>query len=69
MNGTAVTWLVTIPPNTTGRIPLAATQQGKFTLDGEALPGSKKLGLVKGGDGSSTYELPAGTYSFQVTTN
>ena len=68
MNGTAVTWLVTIPPNTTGRLPLAATQQGKFTLDGEALAGSKKLGLVSSGDGSSTYELPAGTYSFRVTT-
>jgi hypothetical protein len=69
MNGTAVTWLVTIPPNTTGRLPLAATQQGKFTLDGEALAGSKKLGLVSSGDGSSTYELPAGTYSLRIATN
>jgi alpha-L-rhamnosidase len=69
MNGAAVTWLVTIPPNTTGRLPLAATQQGKFTLDGEALASSKKLGLVSNADGGSTYELPAGTYSFRVTTN
>ena len=28
MNGTAVTWQLTIPPNTTGRLPLAVTQQG-----------------------------------------
>ena len=69
MNGTAVTWQLTLPPNTTGRLPLAVTQQGKFTLDGEALAKSKKLGLVSSGDGSSIYELPAGTYSFRVTTN
>jgi hypothetical protein len=37
MNGTAVTWLVTIPPNTTANLPLPADQQDKFTLDGEAL--------------------------------
>jgi alpha-L-rhamnosidase len=69
MNGAAVTWQLTLPPNTTGRLPLAVTQQGKFTLDGEALAKSKKLGLVSSGDGSSIYELPAGTYSFRVTTN
>ena len=69
MKGTAVTWQLTIPPNATGRLPLAVTQQGKFTLDGEALANSKKLGLVSSGDGSSIYELPAGTYSFRITTN
>jgi alpha-L-rhamnosidase len=69
MDGTAVTWQLTLPPNTTGRLPLAVTQRGKFTLDGEALAKSKKLGLVSSGDGSSIYELPAGTYSFRVTTN
>jgi alpha-L-rhamnosidase len=69
MDGTAVTRQLTLPPNTTGRLPLAVTQRGKFTLDGEALAKSKKLGLVSSGDGSSIYELPAGTYSFRITTN
>ena len=69
MKGTEVTWLVTIPPNATGRLPLAVTQPGKFTLDGQALSGNKKVGLVSNADGASTYELPAGTYSFRVTPN
>jgi alpha-L-rhamnosidase len=69
MNGAAVTWLVTVPPNTTANLPLTADQQGKFTLDGEALARSKKLRLVSSGEASSTYELPAGTYSFRVAGN
>ncbi len=69
MKGKAITWLVTIPPNTTAHLPLPASQQDRFTLDGEALAGSKKLHLLSSGEGSSTYELPAGTYSFRVTGN
>ena len=68
MNGTAVTWLVTIPPNTTAQMPLPASRQDKFTLDGESLASSKKLRLISSQEGNSTYELPAGTYSFRVTT-
>jgi alpha-L-rhamnosidase len=68
MKGTAVTWVVTVPPNTTAHIPLPAGQQDKYSLDGEALNSSKKLRLLSSADGISTYELPAGTYSFQVTT-
>jgi alpha-L-rhamnosidase len=69
MNGAAVTWLIKIPANTTGRLPLAATQRGKFKLDGKALANNKKVSLVSSADGSSAYELPAGTYSFRITTN
>ena len=68
MKGTTVTWLVTVPPNTTAHMPLAAGQQSRFTVDGEALSNSKKLRLVSNAEGSATYELPAGTYSFRVTT-
>ena len=67
MKGTTVTWLVTVPPNTTAHMPLPASQQDKFSLDGEALSNSKKLRLVSNTEGSATYELPAGTYSFRVT--
>ncbi|HET6217568.1 MAG TPA: alpha-L-rhamnosidase C-terminal domain-containing protein, partial [Acidobacteriaceae bacterium] len=68
MKGTTATWLVTIPPNTTARMPLSAGQQDKFTLDGESLASNKKLRLVDNAEGRPTYELPAGTYSFRVTT-
>jgi alpha-L-rhamnosidase len=67
MKGTTVTWLVTVPPNTTAHMPLPAGQQERFTIDGEAVANSKKLRLVSNVEGSSTYELPAGTYSFRVT--
>jgi len=49
-------------------MPLPAGQQDKFTLDGEAISNSKKLRLVSNAEGSATYELPAGTYSFRVIT-
>ncbi len=52
MNGTAVTWLVTVPPNTTAQMPLPASQQGKFTVDGEALASSKKLRLLSSAEGT-----------------
>jgi hypothetical protein len=68
MKGTAVTWLVTVPPNTKANMPLPADQQDKFTLDGEPVSNSKKLRLVSNAEASATYELPAGTYSFRVTT-
>ncbi len=68
MKGTAVTWLVTVPPNAKANMPVRTDQQNKFTLDGESLSNSKKLRLVSEAQGSATYELPAGTYSFRITT-
>jgi len=68
MNGTTATWLVKIPPNTTAHLPLPATQQDKFTLDGKPLSSTTKLRIVSSADGNNTYELPAGTYSFGVNT-
>jgi hypothetical protein len=59
---------VTVPPNTTAHLPLTPSQRDKFTLDGEALSSSKKLRPLSSAEGSPSYELPAGTYSFQVTT-
>jgi alpha-L-rhamnosidase len=68
IEGTTVTWLVTVPPNTTAHMPLPAGQEDRFTMDGEALANSKKLHLVSNAEGIATYELPAGSYSFRVTT-
>jgi alpha-L-rhamnosidase len=66
--GTGIFWTVTVPPNTTAHLLLSAGQRNKFTLDGEALSSSKKLRPLSGKEGSSGYELPAGTYSFQAAT-
>jgi alpha-L-rhamnosidase len=68
IEGTTVTWLVTVPPNTTAHMPLPAGQEDRFTMDGEALANSNKLHLVSNAEGIATYELPAGSYSFRVTT-
>jgi alpha-L-rhamnosidase len=67
MKGPAITWLVTIPPNTTAHLPLKRSEQNKFTLDGQRLAASKKVRLLSSADETSTWELPAGTYSFQVS--
>jgi alpha-L-rhamnosidase len=68
MNGTTATWLVTVPPNATAHLPLSTSQQDKFTLEGKPLSSNKKLRLISTADGTGTYELPAGTYSFRVNT-
>jgi hypothetical protein len=47
---------------------LPASQQDKFTLEGKPLSSNKKLRLISSADGTGTYELPAGTYSFRVNT-
>jgi alpha-L-rhamnosidase len=67
MKGKDVSWLVTVPPNTTAQMPLPASERDEFTLDGEALTRSKKVRLVSSTEGNSTYELPAGTYSFRIS--
>jgi alpha-L-rhamnosidase len=68
MKGTGVFWTVTVPPNTSAHLALTPSQRDKFTLDGEALSSSKKLRPLTSAEGSRVYELPAGTYSFQLTT-
>jgi alpha-L-rhamnosidase len=68
MNGTTATWLVTVPPNATAHLPLSTSEQDKFTLDGKPLSSNKKLRLISTADGTGTYELPAGSYSFRVNT-
>ncbi len=62
--GGDATWNVTIPPNTKAQMRLSPADGSAFTLDGVALPDSKKLRVRPDG----VYELPAGTYSFKVMT-
>jgi alpha-L-rhamnosidase len=65
VKGTAAEWHLTIPANTTGWLELSAGEAGKYKLDGAALAQSKLVKAVTR-DGVTGYELPAGSYSFQV---
>jgi alpha-L-rhamnosidase len=64
--GAGTTWKVTIPPNTTGRLPVSVIQGEEFTLGGVPLEQSKRVKTASAEDGSKFYELAAGSYSFEV---
>ncbi|WP_109484333.1 alpha-L-rhamnosidase [Occallatibacter savannae] len=61
VNGDSAEWNVTLPANTTGRLELTPAEAGKWKIDGGALSGSPKVKKVDGG-----FELPAGTYRFEI---
>jgi alpha-L-rhamnosidase len=60
MQGSDVVWNVTIPPNSTAVLPVAASNASSFTIDGLPLSKSSKVHS----DGGDIYTMPAGTYSF-----
>jgi len=66
VSGKQATWNLTIPPNATGRLTLTAAEQAAYRLDGKALSGNSKI--VAGGetDSRKVFDVPAGTYQFQV---
>jgi alpha-L-rhamnosidase len=66
--GAAVQWNVTVPPNATAQLPLDSRQQRAFTLDGKAIAQSAKVHAGGETEGRTIYVLPAGTYSFTVST-
>jgi alpha-L-rhamnosidase len=61
--GNSAVWTITIPPNSTGLLPIDATNATAWTLDGVLLATSKKLTA----EGTNTYRLPAGSYTFHAT--
>jgi alpha-L-rhamnosidase len=61
VNGGNVEWHVTLPANTTGRLEVKPADILRYRLEGVQLSESP---LVKKADGG--YELPAGTYHFQI---
>jgi len=64
MTGSKGTWNLSIPPNATGQ--LSRQQAQTFKLDGQPLTQSTRLhALPDRGDGVE-YELPAGSYQFEV---
>ena len=62
-----ITWNVTIPPNTQGRVVLTVEQQAHYLLNGKQI---KECSLQKkmGEDGRVQYLLPAGSYDFLIQT-
>jgi len=67
VSGKQATWNLTIPPNTTGRLKLTVAEQEAYRLDGKMLAGSAKVVSGREEDGKKTFDMPAGTYQFEVT--
>ncbi len=66
MKGSATTWTVTVPPNTTASLPLSASRVDAFTLGGKKLAASQGVTLDHEDGGMKYYKLAAGTYAFKV---
>jgi alpha-L-rhamnosidase len=64
--GKTASWKLTIPPNSTGRLALTQGEAERFTLDGAPLAENTAIRSVGRGEKQRAYELPAGTYQFEV---
>jgi hypothetical protein len=65
VNGATARWTVTIPANARGRLPLTPKRAADFTIGGQPLAHNKTLKATTFGS-ESGYEIPAGTYTFEV---
>jgi alpha-L-rhamnosidase len=65
IDGTTASWHVSIPANTIGWLSVDNTAASKYKLDGKPLSASTEV-RVKMQDRQSGFELPSGSYSFQV---
>ena len=65
VNGRTASWTVTIPANARGELPLTPERAANFTIDGKPLAHNKTLNATTAGS-ESVYEIPAGTYSFEI---
>jgi alpha-L-rhamnosidase len=66
VTGTTAAWHVTIPPNTTAWLDLNANEAARYKLEGAPLTQSELAKAITR-NGQSGYELPSGSYSFQVS--
>ena len=64
-DGSTAEWHLTIPANSTGVLELTQAEAGKYKLGGVPLAGSKSV-KAQTHDGLNGYQLPSGSYSFQV---
>ena len=64
--GDRVVWNLTIPANTTGRLPLGEDPAHAYKLDGQLLSKSSRARAVGKGDSAPEYEIPAGSFQFEI---
>jgi alpha-L-rhamnosidase len=64
--GNKAIWKLTIPANATGRLPLGGAQAQAFQLDGQSLSKSSRVHAVSKDSNDLEYELPAGSYQFEI---
>ncbi len=67
VNGSSVTWNVSIPANADGQLSLTPAQLAQFSLAGQSLAHSPQLHTEQGAAAETVYTLPAGTYTFTVS--
>ena len=65
-HGKAIEWKLTVPPNARAEMPVAATEEAQFTLNGKSLSASPEVHQFTATDGKQAYELGAGSYIFQI---
>jgi alpha-L-rhamnosidase len=66
VSGNKAIWNLTIPANSKGHLPLSAEQARAFTLDGQHLSESGRIHALQVNDARFEYEIPAGSYTFEV---
>jgi alpha-L-rhamnosidase len=67
MEGAAVDWHIILPANTTGWLPLTAGEAASYKLEGSTFAQSKSVKAATH-EGKAGFELPAGSYMIQVST-
>lgn len=65
IHGNMATWHVTIPANTMGWLPLTTDQAAKYHLQGAPIVGNRHATAATR-NGESGFEIPAGSYTFEV---
>ena len=68
VKGSDVDWAVTIPANTTARLPLPASRLNAFTINGKPLADNPNVSLLSEDGGTKVFKLAAGTYAIKTTT-
>lgn len=66
VSGKTASWKLTIPPNSTGRLPLTPEEAERFMLDGASLAKNSAIRSIGHGEKQKAFELSAGTYQFEV---
>jgi len=64
--GDKVVWNLTIPANATGRLPLGGDLAQSYKLDGQLLSKSSRIHAATKDNNETEYELPPGSYRFEV---